>query len=163
MAKKPSAKAVREALAEDVSPEEQLAALDAAPEAPTIREKEEAAAGVTDQRIADRRPEALPTFDHSSVSASEALGKPASGTVRCVIADYDRFHTAGAVGDGAILYGCQFIKDLNGDMVGDVPEDVVDAMVSGGQVVLESKHSPKDPASADEVSRAQNRGRVLAV
>ena len=130
-----------------VTPGDQLSRLEGLPEAPT-------------KASVPQAPPA-PSAVENPKSVKEALGPPAAGELCVVMPGFDPLHVKGRPGSSALLYGSRFFKEVNGDLIGNMPEAAAKAYVDVGKMVLYEDHQPAAPRSSDDVERARRNARSL--
>jgi len=131
-----------------LTPDDQLAKLESLPSAPPTSKS--------------ARAPASPATDNPK-TASEAMGAVKDGCRRVVIPGFDPLHVKGRPGASAILYGSKFFKEMNGDLVGDMPTSIAEAYVDTGMMVFAESHIPAESRDPDDIERARRAGRVLKV
>ena len=123
---------------EDLSPQDQMEAMENLPEATSVPKKDKALEGVSDA--------------------------PPAGTRRVVMVGADPFLRKGNPGGRARMFGGIFTMQRNGDLIGDIPAAAAQAHVDVGRMIfIEDHKSPAPPRSADDVARARVSGNVIKV
>jgi hypothetical protein len=148
---------------QDMSPEDQMAAMEQLPEAPKSEDSPKAATAKLPAASENNMTRMYEKLRLGEISVIEIMGSTPEGMIRICIPQFDPYQVRGLPGASVILYSLTWTLDRNGDLITDTNPHYAKALTDAGHARYYDPESRAAPKPADEVERVRRRGTVLTV